>query len=443
MDMPRPFPSNLLEEIGDHVVVLEVPSLKIRYANRAFLSFYDLTLEAVMDRHCYEMTHRRQTPCNLGGEACPADAVMKTGVSSHAIHVHADGKGGEEIVSITAHPVRDPEGRISHVIEMYRTITEEVKGENERKRKSDLFKAILETSPDGIIGNDKKGNIFLFNAGAEQIFGYSREEVIGKINVVDLYPPGLARQVKKALYSPEQGGPGRLLGFESVVVTRTGREIPIRLSATMIYDNGKELGTIGFFHDITRRKALEQDLRMLSITDALTGLYNRRHFTTALQKELDRAKRTKSPFSILMIDIDRFKSYNDAYGHAEGDRLLRGIAELILEVFRSMDTAFRYGGEEFVVLVPESGADGAQVCAERFRTRLEARDFSAVPGGSPVRVTASIGVMEHREGCDFDAMVRGADLAMYAAKNAGRNRTVRYDQISPGSRGIRPEGLQE
>lgn len=433
MDMTPGFPANLLEEIGDHIIVLEVPSLKIGYANRAFLSSYGLTMEAAKGRRCYEVTHHRQDPCDLGEEACPVHDVMKTGVSSRVIHFHADGKGGEEIFSITAHPVRDPEGRISHVIEMSRPITEYVKGENERRRKSDLFKTLLETSPDGIIGNDRKRNIFLFNSGAEQIFGYSREEVIGKINVIDIYPPGLARDIKKVLHSPEHGEPGRLLGYESRVLARTGREVPIRLSATLIYDNGEEVGTIVFFHDISGRKALEKELRMLSNTDALTGLYNRRQFISILQKELDRVGRTKSTCSILMTDIDRFKSFNDTYGHVEGDRLLREVAELIRYAFRSLDSAFRFGGEEFVILLPETGAEGGWVCAERFRTLLDAQDFSASPVGLPVRVTASIGIVEHREGYDIDAMVRFADIAMYAAKNAGRSRTVRYDQLSDGS----------
>lgn len=443
MDMNPPLPENLLDEIGDPIVVLEVPSLKIRYANRAFLSSYDLTMEAAMGRHCYEVTHRRMEPCHVGGEACPVQNAVKTGASSRVVHVHPDGHGREEIFSITAHPVRDPGGRISHVIETSRPITEYVRGENERRRKSDLFKTLLETSPDGIIGNDRKGNIFLFNAGSEQIFGHSRDEVIGTINVVDIYPPGVAREVKKALYSPEHGGAGRLVDYETRVVAKAGREIPIRLSATLIFDNGEEVGTIGFFHDISARKALEVELRHLSITDPLTGLYNRRHFSTILQKEIDRADRMQSRCSILMIDLDRFKDFNDTYGHAEGDRLLQEVAELIRQSFRSMDFAFRFGGEEFVILLPETGTSGAYASAERFRSRLEARDFSAVAGGLPTRVTASIGIVERREGTGIDVMVRCADIAMYAAKNEGRNRTVCYESIFGGNRQEPPGRVRE
>lgn len=432
MELTPAFPANLLDEIEDHIIVVEVPSRRIRYANRAFLTSYGLTMETAMGRHCYAVTHRRQEPCEMGEEKCPVLVAMNTGVSSREIHVHDDGHGGDEIVSITAHPIRDPEGRVTHVVEMFRPITEYVKEENERRRKTDLFKTLLETSPDGIIGNDRKGNIFLFNAGAEQIYGWSREEVVGKINVAEIYPPGIARDVKKAIRSPEHGRPGRLVDYETRVLAQSGKEIPIRLSATLIYDKEEEIGTIGFFHDISRRKALEQELRLLSITDSLTGLQNRRHFSMILQKELDRVDRTKSTCSILMIDIDRFKAFNDTYGHAEGDRLLREVAELIRSTFRSMDSAFRFGGEEFVILLPETGAEGAWACAERFRTRLAAKDFSAVPGGLPVTVTASIGIVEHRDGYDIDSMVRFADLAMYAAKSAGRNRTVRYDHLASG-----------
>jgi len=432
MDLTGGFPANLLDEIEDHIIVVEVPSRRIRYANRAFLTSYGLTIDTSMGRRCHEVTHRRQEPCEMGEERCPVDTAAKTGVSSRGVHAHADGNGGEEILSITAHPVRDPAGRVSHVIQITRPITEFVKGENERKRRSDLFKTLLETSPDGIIGNDRRGNIFLFNSGAEQIFGCSREQVIGKIHVSEIYPPAVARQIRKVICSPEYGGPGRLIDYETRVVGKAGAEIPIRLSATLIYDRQEEIGTIGYFHDISSRKALEQELRLLSITDSLTGLYNRRHLSAVLQKELERVGRMKSTCSILMIDIDRFKVFNDTYGHAEGDRLLQEVAELIRNTFRSMDFAFRFGGEEFVILLPETDAAGATSSAERFRTRLEASDFSGVPGGLPVRVTASIGIAEHREGTDIDAMVRCADLAMYAAKNAGRNRIVHYELLSEG-----------
>ena len=434
MDKTPAFHESILDEIEDHIIVVDVPDMKIRYANRAFLKSYGLPLENIRGRHCYEVTHGQSEPCDQSGLPCPVKTAVQTGVFSRVVHVHTGKDGSEEIFSIMAYPIRNPEGQITHVIEMSLPITEYVKGEEERGRKTELFMKLLETSPDGIIGNDRKGNIFLFNDGAEHIFSYRREDVIGKISVGDIYPPGVARQIKKTIYSPEHGGPGRLIDFETRVVGAAGKEIPIRLSATLICDHGEEIGTIGFFHDISGRKALEQELIELTITDALTGLYNRRHFLTVLQKELDRVDRTKSTCSILMIDLDQFKSFNDTYGHSEGDRLLREVADTIRASIRSMDFPFRFGGEEFVILLPETGAAGAMACAERFRNRLCERDFYPVPGGVPVTVTASIGIVEYRDGDDIEAMVRFADIAMYAAKTAGRNRSVDYAHLASGNR---------
>jgi diguanylate cyclase (GGDEF)-like protein/PAS domain S-box-containing protein len=427
-----------------------------------------------------------------------------------------------------------------------------------------FFETILHTSPDGVIGNDLKGNIFFFNASAEQLLGYSREEVIGKINVSSLYPEGGAREVREFVFSEEYGGRGRLVDFETEVLRKDGKRVPIRLSCSLLMEEGRELAFVGFFSDITERKAveresleserrfrgivesasdaivtfdegrnilianpaaeamlgygkgklngcslrelipskygntweqikrygasrrvpavrsaveltvlsksgkeipvhvsmaekraggkktvtailrdvsaqkaLEEELRLLSITDPLTQLYNRRHFHSLAHQELDRARRTKAVFSLILADIDYFKRYNDAYGHVEGDRVLRKTADVLRKNFRTMDVCFRMGGEEFMVLLPETPAAGAVVAAERFRKRFLALEFRPVPAGKPVTMSVSIGVSAYAERMTVEDLVRFADLAMYAAKNGGRNRTVGYDhlRIRPAAEG--------
>ncbi len=128
----------------------------------------------------------------------------------------------------------------------------------EIERMHEFQEKLIMTSSDGIIANDRDGNILIFNAGAEKIMGYSREEVVGKINVRDIYPPGEAKRVKKAIYSPEYGGPGRLVAYETVVLSKTGEEIPIELSASLIFKDDQEVGTVGFFRDLRERRALQQ-----------------------------------------------------------------------------------------------------------------------------------------------------------------------------------------
>jgi PAS domain S-box-containing protein len=119
---------------------------------------------------------------------------------------------------------------------------------------------LIQTSPDGIIANDTHGNIILFNQGAEQILGYRRDEVIGRLHVTRIYPPGVAREIKKKIKSPEHGGPGRLVQYQTRILTRNGEEIPIELSATLILENSQEVAIVGIFRDLRERRQLQEKL---------------------------------------------------------------------------------------------------------------------------------------------------------------------------------------
>lgn len=430
------------------------------------------------------------------------------------------------------------------------------------ERRSAFLENIIQTCPEGIIANNNEGKIFLFNASAERIFGYTRDEAIGKIGASRLYPPGGAREVKEYLYSKEYGGRGLLVDFETEILRKNGKKVPIRLCCSVLKENGKEIGFVGFFTDISARialqakfveseerfrgifesardaivsvgedgtvvmanlaaqellgyggenlsgmvairlfptrfaaywkelsvyasaqgpgnerrnieivvlsksgveipvqltlaekivrgqkiqtailrnisdrKALEEELRLQSITDTLTELYNRRHFHSLAQNEADRSQRNKVPFSVLLIDVDRFKQYNDTFGHDEGDKVLRALGEEIRKNFRTMDTGFRHGGEEFLVLLPETTSETAMIAAERLRKRFSAIPFLPHPDEEPRKVTLSIGIAEFRPGISIDDLVRSADRGMYAAKNAGRNCTVSHEHLVARSGG--------
>jgi len=458
-----------------------------------------------------------------------------------------------QTVRLAAYPIRESDGTVRRVVEISEDITEQVKLQDEIKRKSDLLDNILKNCPDGIIGSDPAGNLFLFNEGAEKIYGYRAAEAIGKIHASALYPPGGAREVKEFIHAEGFGGRGRLQDFETKIVSSVGKSIPIRLSCELLHENGREIGTIGFFHDISGRlalqdhlaeseakfrtlfetasdailsidenglilmanraandifeypgtgivgldvrrllgsgqegtwevlagyatrsesgkyvessavsrsgkkipfhvsvsestsggkklytaimrdvsqiKAYEEDLQILANTDSLTRLYNRRQLYPMMQKDLDRAVRRKVPFSVLLIDIDHFKKFNDTYGHAGGDLLLVGFADKMRSSLRQMDSAFRFGGEEFVVLLPETTGQAATIPAERFRQRIADSWFSMPPDSQPVSVTVSVGIAGYRDGNTLDDVIRHADLAMYAAKSGGRNRVVNFDLL--------------
>jgi PAS domain S-box-containing protein len=130
----------------------------------------------------------------------------------------------------------------------------------EMERMHQLQTNLIQTSGDGIIANDRQGNIIIFNEGAERILGYRKEEVIGKLRVDEIYPPGLAREVKKKIYSSEYGGPGRLIQYEVIGVSKAGEYIPAEVSASLILEGGREVGTVGFFRDLRERKQLQEKL---------------------------------------------------------------------------------------------------------------------------------------------------------------------------------------
>lgn len=170
---------------------------------------------------------------------------------------------------------------------------------------------------------------------------------------------------------------------------------------------------------------LHEELERLSVTDRLTELYNHGYLQQRLDEEVGRAERFKHVLSLVMIDIDDFKSFNDTYGHPRGDRVLRSVSETITGALREIDFAARYGGEEFVVVLPETDLDGAQAVAERIRAGIESLSFAGSDDGPPVTKTVSIGVAAYPlHAMSGASLIVSADQAMYAAKRSGKN-TVR------------------
>jgi two-component system cell cycle response regulator len=177
--------------------------------------------------------------------------------------------------------------------------------------------------------------------------------------------------------------------------------------------------------------ALHEDARQLASTDSLTGLLNRRAFLDALERERARADRHDYPLSLLLLDVDHFKRVNDQHGHAAGDVVLRGVAEALLQVARRSDYVGRWGGEEFVLALPQTGPAGALVAAERVRRAVQ-KARHALPEGGEIRVTASLGVVSAEAPWNVATLVGAADDAMYLAKGRGRDR-VEAVSLATGS----------
>ena len=188
---------------------------------------------------------------------------------------------------------------------------------------------------------------------------------------------------------------------------------------------------VAIFDDITDRKHYEIELsesekryKELSITDAMTQLFNSRHFFNQLKFEAERANRYKHPLSLILLDIDDFKRYNDTYGHLEGDKVLAVLAASMKKNLRSIDSAYRYGGEEFTVLLPETGLENALLIAERIRLDFSLSVLSPLPE-SEVRMTVSIGAGQYIFNEIDSSFIERVDKAMYHAKKLGKNQVCR------------------
>jgi two-component system cell cycle response regulator len=180
------------------------------------------------------------------------------------------------------------------------------------------------------------------------------------------------------------------------------------------------------YHD--RLRNLLESSVSLAYTDALTGIYNRRYMDDHLKHKIAEIAQTAKPVSVMIFDLDHFKKINDTYGHASGDRILKGVAERVATSIRDIDLLARYGGEEFVVIMPNTPAEVAVTVAQRLCDRLAEKTF-AIPGRSDgLAVTASIGVATTMDPVEtVDGVLGRADAALYAAKQAGRNRVCAAD----------------
>jgi diguanylate cyclase (GGDEF)-like protein len=204
---------------------------------------------------------------------------------------------------------------------------------------------------------------------------------------------------------------------------------PLGLLVGMLIASISAVGTFLLVLTARRLKLQNVLLERLATTDSLTRTFNRRHITSLCESEFKRAHRTHEPFSIILLDIDHFKSVNDRHGHAVGDAVLRHVADALARTVRTTDYVGRWGGEEFIVVTPNVGLEGALAVAERLRHAVEIRPIDVM---SPTnRITASFGVASyHSDDLNIDVIIERADAAMYESKAAGRN-SVHFRHISP------------
>ncbi|MEH6436921.1 GGDEF domain-containing response regulator [Massilia sp. DD77] len=295
-----------------------------------------------------------------------------------------------------------------------------------QKEQTDRLQMILDGMDEGLVLVDGDGRIVYANPASERFVAHSMRELIGLPLAGLLAEPA---DDDYAAYFADRDDPGRAAqcrGTREVLVRQhDGSLRAMDLSLTPMA--GSEPLFVALLHDITHHKQSETALQRAALVDPLTRIANRRHFDSALEKEWQRAIRSGQPLSLLVLDVDHFKGYNDSLGHAEGDRCLQMVAEVLQEhAVRPADLAARYGGEEFVVLLGETAAEGAAGLAEAIRAHVERLAMPNPRSTTSEMVTVSIGVATIVPTLfdELRSFFIAADRAMYEAKSAGRNRVV-------------------
>jgi diguanylate cyclase (GGDEF)-like protein/PAS domain S-box-containing protein len=242
------------------------------------------------------------------------------------------------------------------------------------------------------------------NHAAETITGYARQELLS-MSFSDL-----VHSDSRELFSNREGARhGDTEQYEIKILTKDGGERSLEISTATIEFGGIVANLVSAF-DVTERKHAGEKVQLLAVTDPLTGLGNYRRLVEALDAEVKRTGRTGRPFALLLVDMDQLKKINDRCGHLIGSQALCRLANVLRVFCRSIDTATRYGGDEFVVILPETTATGAWLVASRIRNRLAKDSFQPV-------LTASIGVAVYpQDGETMEALLRTADRELYGMK---------------------------
>lgn len=402
-----------VEHSFDAIVIttaaLDPPGPEIIYANPAFQAMSGYTLDE-LDGRSPRLLQGSETNRNM------LDQLRKTlaagePFSAKTVNYRKDGSPYDVEWSIS--PVRGPEGEITHFVSVQRDITEQTR---ERKRREMLVNALDETS-DQVVITDQRARILDVNKSFERQTGFSREEVRGK-NPRILQSGMHDRAFYQRMWSTL--GDGEIFRATFVDRRKDGRLVHLEETITPVRDiSGEISGYVSIGKDVSDRVETENELIRLATTDMLTGLTNRMQFEKVFREEIERSRRYGHPLSLIMIDIDHFKVINDQYGHDTGDEVLTRFARRLGENVRSSDTLARWGGEEFMLLIPETDDTQACIMANKLRRVISETEFPEVG-----RVTCSLGVTRVEPGQTPQQAIQQADQRLYRAKELGRDRLV-------------------
>jgi len=420
---------------------------RFTFANRRFLELSHTTLADLVGKTDYDLH-----PSELAKKYRSDDqSVLNSGQVCELIEDRTMLGGETVVVQTIKTPIYDGTGRVNGIQIAFWDVTDRKRMEDALRLSQAMFQALFEFAPDAIVAAGQDGVITHVNAQVESLFGYRREELIGQ-NVEVLIPQSLMLQdiADRAGHAAEPKTRSLGAGFEFTGRRKDGSEVPLEISLGTLETASGPL-ILGTIRDITERRQAEFGLRLakdelelanqkleqalvrekqLSRIDALTGIYNRGYLFELAVRKFKTALRYQHPLSVILFDIDDFKHINDTYGHAVGDQTLQSITQAVLAQLRSADIFGRYGGDEFVILLPHTNSQEALTLADRIHAGLAAIHIKTTAGQFSVTISVGIAQIIHHgsQSDSVEDMFLRVDKAMYAAKRAGSGLTMLSDQ---------------
>lgn len=388
--------------------------------NQRLAQLLQLEVNEVVGRKCYDLLGGD----NCGQPSCPLHRLSQGAETVEREVEVARADGAPLHLLASAAPLIDSAGSFLGMVESLKDITERKKWEEELR----TYHLIMEHARDAILFLGMDGRILDVNGAAVGLYGYERDELLG-MNIADLRLPGTAQGHQQQMEEAYERG----LLLETTHRRKDGSRFPVEVSAHGLRVNG-ERALVSVIRDITERKRAEREIRHLSFSDKLTGLHNRAHFEERLRELSD----ADLPCSIILGDLNGLKVVNDAFGHAEGDRLLMEAARLLKSVCRSEDVVARWGGDEFLVLLPRTDEQTALKVVERIRQAFAHSHIR------PVRPSIALGVATKAlPDQDIHQVLQLAESHMYRRKllesNSARSFSIQSLQRSLQEKSIETE----
>lgn len=416
LDRERALFKALVDSTDDLIYAFDVEG-RLLLANRATSALFGRPAETLIGQ-------RRDDFVPVGDAVAYRAAderVLRTGAPVELRdEYHGDPLHGVRVYSTRKFPILDRQGRLLGIGGISRDITDEA----ERRRWERLSEQVFLHSRDAIVVTDRNGRLVRVNPAFERLTGFSAATVLGRrMNILR------SGRQDRAFYRELWDTLQRHGHWNGELVNRNahGQLFTVWVSIAALHDDdGTLLGYMAIESDITALRVAQARVDQLAHFDPLTGLPNRLLLQDRLQQMLRSAQRHERPCAVLYLDLDHFKDINDSLGHGVGDELLRRIAQRLRRELRADDTVARVGGDEFVILLPETPREAAEEVARKLLEALQ-RPLD-LPGAPSYQTSLSIGVALYPEhGTEADTLLAHADTAMYAAKHAGRNRCAVFN----------------